>query len=273
MPIVPLLLWSFALIAPLAVVGLARGRLRTNAILLALLGILLANLLFAAAARYRFPALPFLCVAAGCALVTPWRKRDCALLAGTLLLFWPNWSGVQLTLPGDGLVQEGQLELERERTSEAGRRALEAAVELGDDPRAAYLLALCHEHRWQVTGDPDDLERSLRNYQLALERELDFPQAAENRVALLMRAKRVTEARAEALALLEQVPRAALLHLNLSTMLADEGAAAEARRHAALGHQGMALRALSQNDVASARQHAARARDLGVKDSRLDTAR
>ncbi len=167
------------------------------------------------------------------------------------------------------MVQEGFLHLEGDRTSEAGRRALEQAVEEGDDPRASYMLALCHERRWQTSDESGDLESALREYRRALEREPDFPEAAENLIGLLLRARRKAEARSEAVTQLERIPRAGLVHLNLAGLLKAEGATSEAREHAALGYQFVALRALSQNERELARSPARRALALGVKDARL----
>ncbi len=267
MPPAKLLLWSFALIAPLALVGLCRRR--PTVLWLAVAGVLAANVLFATCARYRFPALPFLCAAAGIAVASTRSRRELWWLGGALLCTAPNWTGVRLVLPGDGWVQEGFLAMQRDRTSDEALATLEEANRLGDDARGAYLLGLCHERRWQAGGGAE-LERALKGYRRALRIEPDYPEAAENLVAALLRAGRVPEARTTAIEWLERIPRAGFLELNLAGILEAEGDAAGAREHAARGHRMMALRSLSQNELESARLHATEARKLGVVDRHLD---
>lgn len=270
MPLEPVLLWSFFVIGPLALVGLLRRR--ATPLTLAILGVFAANVLFATCARYRFPALPFCCAAAGLALSVRWTRRDLALLGGALLLAAPNWSGTRLVQPGDGGVQEGYLLLSDGSATDEALRVLEEATRVGDDPRAAYLLGLCHERRWRASGDERELESALAAYRDALRRDPDYPEAAENLVAALLRAGRTAEARATALEWLERIPRAGLLHLNLAGILESEGKAGEAREHAAEGHRLMALRSLSQNELESARRHADAARAFGIQDRRLESA-
>ena len=268
MPPAKLLLWSFALIAPLALVGLCRRR--PTILWLAIAGVLAANVLFATCARYRFPALPFLCAAAGIAVASSRSKRELWWLGGTLLFTAPNWTGVRLVLPGDGLVQEGFLAMQRDRTSHEALATLEEANRLGNDPRGAYLLGLCHERRWQAGGSEAELELALDGYQRALQIEPDYPEAAEDLAAALLRAGRIRDAKLTAIAWLKKIPRAGFLELNLAAIHESEGDAVRAREHAARGHLMMALRSLSQNELESARRHAAEARRLGVVDRRLD---
>jgi tetratricopeptide (TPR) repeat protein len=267
MPLAPLLLGSFALIAPLALVGLFRRRSRV--LWLAIAGVLAANVLFATSARYRFPALPFCCAAAGCALAGPRSRREVGIFATALLFAAPNWSGARLIQAGDGLVQEAYLRLDSGSLSDGTVAVLEEAVRTGEDPRAAYLLGVCRDRRWQTEPSALELEGALTAYLEALRRESDYPEAAENLVAALLRSGRVAEARSVALRWLEVIPRAGLLHLNLAGILEEQGARREAREHAARGHQLMALRALSQNARDNANRHAREARALGVEDRRL----
>ena len=265
----PALLWSFALVAPLALIGLLRHRPRT--LLGPTAGVLLATVVYLTAARYRFPALPFLCAAAGLVVARPWGRREVLWLGAALLVVWPNWFGKSLLVPGDGFVQQGRMLLERDVTSEEARVALERALEVGADPRAAYSLGFFYQTRWRAQGDEADLERAVRAYRRALELEPDFPEAAENIVAYLKLAGHVDEARAEALLWIERIPRAGYVFLSLADILAGEGETERARKHAARGHQLIALRKLSQGALDSAAQHAREARRLGVVDARLDS--
>lgn len=272
-PPAPLLLQSFALIAPLAWIGLRRRA--PPVLVLPLAALLVGNVLLVAAARYRFPALPFLCVAASlCAQGRPTR-REVIGFAGLLLVLVPNLSGRRLVTPGDGLVQEGYLLLAQEPGSPRAREVLQRAVEVGEDPRARYLLGLACEQGGLAgaaagapKGAPFDgalLDEAERWYAAALDLEPAYPEAAENRVSLALRRGQPERARALGRDLLG-VPYAGMVHLNLAELLAPGDP--ERRRLARQGHERMALRSHAQGSPA-ALAHAREALRLGSGDARV----
>ncbi len=264
-----LLLSSWALVLPLALIGLARRPPPTLA--LALLGVLLANVLLVAAARYRFPALPLACVAAGLALARRPTRGELGLgLAAAVLCAGPNLAGRRLVTPGDGLVQQAHLLLAAEADPARAVTLLERALELGTDPRAAYLLGLAHERdaRARPPGDPGGEElwsAADRAYARALELDALYPEAAENRVALALRRGELERAR-ELAREYAHLPHAGQVHLNLAQLLPP---GSEERRSAErLGHGILALRAHAQGSP-RALDHAREAARLGSRDARV----
>lgn len=266
-PPAPILLASFALVLPLALVGLVRRR--PPVLVWPLLAIALANVLLVAAARYRFPALPFLCVAAGLALTRRPTRSELSVGIAAALLCIPNLAGVRLVTSGDGLVQEGYLRLAAPGRLAEARVALERAVELGQDPRARYLLALALEREARALGPADGraadlLDQADRWYAAALALEPAYPEAAENRVALALRRGDAQRARELAHAL-SAVPYAGQVFLNLAQTLP---AGAERRAAELRGHESMALRSAAQGSP-NAALHAREARRLGSVDARV----
>lgn len=265
----PVLFASFALVLPLALVGLSRRA--PPALVLALLGVLLSNLLLVAAARYRFPALPLLCVAGGLACSRRPTRGEVGLgLAAAVLFAGPNLSGRRLVTPGDGLVQQAHLLLAAGGDPAAPRALLRRALELGADPRAAYLLGLASERQasGEARGGPaaDGLLLAAdRAYARALELDPLYPEAAENRVALALRQGELERARdlAQGYA---RLPHAGMVHLNLAQLLPP---GSEVRRAAERrGHELLALRGHAQGS-ARALDHAREAQRLGSQDARV----
>lgn len=262
-PPLPLLLLSFGLVVPFALLGTWRARGRPVLVLLPILAVLLANVLFLTSARYRFPMLPLLCVLAA-AEVIRWRRplREWAVLAALVVLANVNLGGRALLVPGDGLVQEAFHRMLRERTAPAAPALLERALELGDDPRAAFLLGLWHEH----TGAPVPAAAAFAR---ALAAFPGYAEAAENRLRALVAARGFDDAaRQFARTQMAATERAGLLCLSL----ADLDPSLTAREREALraeGHRRMALRSFAQGQWEAARRHAAAARAAGVTDERV----
>lgn len=264
-PLRDLLLCSFGLIAPLALLGLARRACWP--LFPALFGIFAVNVVWLTSARYRFPALPLLCVAAGsfvAARPSP-RAWGAALLVAIPLNV--NLAGIALTVPGDGSVQEGRMWLARERTGARTRAAYEAAFAAGSrDPRAHYERALVRE----ALGTPADLEGALADYERALELAPTYAEAAENLVALLLQRGRTAEAATRAEELTESSPYAGKVWLNLALARRALDPGADVAGLEAQGFLRLALRALAQNDRDAFERWAAEARLRGLDDARLD---
>jgi len=235
-----LLSWSWAWLAPLGLVGLAL-RPRGSA-WWPIAGVFAANVLVLTCARYRWPAAPLLVVVAAgslAALRGGWGRRGwCGLALAAVLCWWP-WTGRSWITPGDGLVQEGAVRLGRDptRRDAAALDALRAAVAAGsEDPRAFYLLGLCHEARGET-------ERALAAYDEALRYAPRFAQAAENRLRAMVEAGGFDErAREFARAAMQRIPHAGLLWLNVSR-LDPELDPAQRRELEAEGLRRMRLRA------------------------------
>lgn len=255
------LLLSFGLVAPLALASSARWR--TAPIALPILSVWAADILWITCARYRFPALPFACAAAGIWIASRPRRRDWAVAGALALLLNVNFSGKPLTVPGDGFVQEGRLWLARDRLAERSLSAFREALAAGSrDPRGRYELALALEAR-------GELEEAERRYREALELDPLYPEAAENLVALLLRAGRTEQAAREAEQLVLSSPYAGGLWLNLAAARRAEEPLADVRELEAQGFLRLSLRALAQGDLQRARRWAAEARSRGLSDARL----
>jgi tetratricopeptide (TPR) repeat protein len=260
-PLAPLMLLSFGLIAPLALASLLR--LRPLMLWLPLLGVLAVNVAWLTSARYRLPALPLACIAAGMLLAAPPRPRDWLLAALLAVPLNVNLSGVALTVPGDGLVQEGRLWMQRDRHAPRALEAYEEALAAGSqDARARYELALALEARGEVEAAED-------RYREALALDPLYPEAAENLVALMLRGGRTREAIDEAERLRETSPYAGKVWLNLAAARRRLDPDADVTRLEAEGFLRLALRALAQGDLEAARRLAAEARSRGGDDARL----
>jgi tetratricopeptide (TPR) repeat protein len=260
-PLAPLLLLSFGLVAPLALASLLR--LRPLMLWLPLLGVLAVNVAWLTSARYRLPALPLACVAAGMLLAAPPRPRDWLLAALLAVPLNVNLSGVALTVPGDGLVQEGRLWMQRDRLAPRALEAYEEALAAGSqDARACYELALALEARGEVEAAED-------RYREALALDPLYPEAAENLVALMLRGGRTREAIDEAERLRETSPYAGKVWLNLAAARRRLDPDADVTRLEAEGLHRLSLRSLAQGDLGAARRLAAEARSRGSDDARL----
>ncbi|HVS10935.1 MAG TPA: hypothetical protein VMS76_13790, partial [Planctomycetota bacterium] len=262
----PALLLSYGLVAPLALASLLRRR--RAAIGLPILGVFLVNVVWLASARYRFPALPFLCAAAGSWIALRPRASDVVLALALALFLNLDLSGRRLVIPGDGLVQEGHLLLEAERTSTRAREVLERAVQVGDDPRAEYELALAWQHAWGA-GDAGAFAKAEEHYRAALALDPLYPQAVENLIALLKQERRWAEALQLAYRAQAENPYAGGAWLGAAEIRRNLNPGEDTRALEAQGHAILALRALAMNDQDRGRMHASRARSLGSKDPRL----
>jgi Tfp pilus assembly protein PilF len=136
---------GFALVAPLALLGILSGGLarRARAALLIALGTVAAeNLLFFVTSRYRLEAVPVLCLLAGCGVAaivrSGWRRLD-RRVAAVVLLFA---AFVIVDVLGERHVDYGRAALNR---GVALRRA-------GKDPSAARAFREALRHS---PGDPD----------------------------------------------------------------------------------------------------------------------
>ncbi|MGQ0554105.1 MAG: hypothetical protein ACT4PU_12905 [Planctomycetota bacterium] len=303
--LLPLLLLSFGLVAPLALVGLWRARAQPRqraALWLPVLGVLLLNLVFLVSSRHRLPALPFLCVAAGLCLAG--RPRGGALfeiLALGVVLNLPAsvWPGALLQLgppafqPSrvDGLAQHGHMVVaEASRLTQTGqpadlarldparledaRAALAEAVNLGDDPRARYDLGLACELLADVTGNGDLLLEAEDSYRAALDMVPDYAQAGENLIRVLQTLGRADEARTLAEELCRTSPSAGGVRVQLAELLQAEAprsaeTLARIRELQIEGHRLLALRALAQGDSAAARAETLELQRLGAPDAVL----
>jgi Tetratricopeptide repeat len=256
-----LLLLSFGLVAPLALASLLKAR--PAPVWLPLLSVFAADVVWLTCARYRFPALPFACTAAGIWIAARPRPRDWIAASVCALLLNVNLSGWALTIPGDGLVQEARVWLTRDRHAERALSAGLDAVTAGSrDPRGRYELALAHEARGQV-GDAE------RCYREALELDPLYPEAAENLVALQLRAGRTAEAAAEAEALAKSSPYAGGVWLNLAAARRTLDPLSDVSDLEREGFLRLSLRALAQGDLQQARSLANEARARGCVDARL----
>jgi len=272
LPWFPLALGSWGLLFPLALA--ARRTWREPALWLPLVAVFVANVLWLTSARYRFPALPFVCVGAAAFLTTDLRspRRTVAVARAALagLVFVPVWTSQPLRFPGDGLVQEAHARMAEEPTPERARVALERALEVGADPRAAYDLALWHERSAATAPDPRAaLERAIDLYARALELDPLYAQAAENRMRCLIVAGRTDAARRFGRETIERNPYAGFAWLNLAELDRERRPPADARRLRARGHAILALRRRAQGALEAAREHAAEARRLGTDDARI----
>jgi hypothetical protein len=262
----PVLLLSYGVVAPLALASLLRRR--PAAIWLPVLGVFLVNVVWLTSARYRFPALPFLCAAAGSWIALRPRAADVALALALALPLNLDLSGWRLVVPGDGLVQEGHLLLEQDRTSPRARDVLERAVLAGDDPRAEYELALAWQYAW-AAGDPEALAKAEEHYRAALALDPLFPQAVENLIALLKQERRWAEALQLAYRAQAENPYAGGAWLAAAEIRRNLNPGEDTRALEAQGHAILALRALAMNDQDRGRMHASRAKSLGSQDPRL----
>jgi 4-amino-4-deoxy-L-arabinose transferase-like glycosyltransferase len=264
LPIAPLLLAAFGLVAPLALCGLARAPRRV--LLAPWLALFAVNVLWMTCARYRFPALPFACAAAGAFVASRPGARAWAACALLGLALNANLSGRALRVPGDGLVQEGRLELARDRSGDAVRRAYAAAFAAGSrDARAHYELALALE----AEGPARDVAGALAQYAAALALAPDYAEAAENQVALLLREARVDEARALCGARPPELAHAGKIALNLAALERERGLEERALALDREGLAALALRALAGGDMPLARRWAREAAARGARDPRI----
>ncbi|MBI5434946.1 MAG: tetratricopeptide repeat protein [Planctomycetes bacterium] len=266
----PVLAWSFALVAPLALFGLALARCsRATPIALFALAVFATDVLFASASRYRFPALPeFALLAALFVVSRPARVRWglACLVAGALAV---DWTGRARPFGGDGNVQEAQLELETDRESPRARACLLRALELGRDPRARYDLALSYEHEHRRTGSLDALQRAAALYREALELEPRYAEASGNLLRVLLALGRPDEAARVGVDLAARDPRAGTLRGNLAAAQRGLASDADVRELEREAHRIEALRAWAQRAEALAREHARAARELGSDDPRV----
>lgn len=288
----PVLSQSFALVAPLALLALlCAWRSRAAPLVAFVATFFVVAVAFAAAARYRFPALPVLVLLAawfvGSDEARVWRSRRStwiAVLVGSALLAI-DWTGRARPIPGDGLVQEAHRLFESDRLSPRARELCERALEIGRDPRARYDLALSHEYERQAAAganpaDPsprhDALVRAAELYRAALELEPRYAEASGNWLRVLLARGEVAEAVRVGRELAERDPRAGTVRGNLAVALGrvepgsgSTALAAEARRLQAEAHRIEALRAWAQHADGLAREHARAARELGADDPRL----
>ncbi len=263
-PLAVLWLSSFGWIAALALASLLRWR--PAALWVPVAGVLAVNVLWLTSARYRFPALPFSCVAAGAFVASRPGLRAWAAAALIALPLNVNLSGRALLVPGDGLVQEGRMWLARDRLAPRAAQALEQAITEGSrDPRARYELALISEAR----GEPESAEERYRE---ALELDPLYPEAAENLVALLLAQGRVQAAIEVGDELSRSSPFAGKVWLNLASARRVLDPDADVRELEAQGCLRLALRALAHGDEQAARRWAAQARARGLDDPRLPAA-
>lgn len=262
-PLAPLLLGTFGLIAPLALGGLARA---PRWVLLAPIAAVFAvNVLWMTCARYRFPALPFACAAAGAFVASRPGARALGTCALAALAFNANLSGRALRVAGDGLVQEARLELARDRAGSRVRELYAAAFAAGSlDARAHYEFALALE----AEGPGRDVAGALEHYALALGLAPDYAEAAENRVALLLREGRTAQARALCEARPPELAHAARMDLNLAGLERAAGHDARASELERAGFTALALRALAGGDVEQAARWAREAAARGAADPR-----
>jgi tetratricopeptide (TPR) repeat protein len=255
------LLLSFGLVAPLAIASLARSR--AALVWLPLLAVFAADVVWLTCARYRFPALPFACAAAGIWIGSRPRARDWIAAGLCALLLNVNLSGRNLIVPGDGLVQEGRVWLARDRLAERALSAYRDALAAGSrDARGRYELALALEAR-------AELEEAEQRYREALELDPLYPEAAENLVALMLRAGRASEAAAQAQTLAQRSPYAGGVWLNLAAARRALDPSADVRELEAEGFLRLSLRALSQGSIQQSRHLADEARTRGMEDARL----
>ncbi|MCC6406829.1 MAG: tetratricopeptide repeat protein [Planctomycetes bacterium] len=265
-----MLAWSFALVAPLTLLGLGVARRsRATPVALFALAVFVTDVLFAAASRYRFPALPELALLAALFVVSrPTRVGwglACVLAAGLAV----DWTGRARPFTGDGYVQEAQLELEADRESPRARECLRRALELGRDPRARYDLALSYEHEHRRTGSRDALERAAELYREALELEPRYAEASGNLLRVLLALGRPDEAVRVGTELAARDPRAGTLRGNLALAHRALAANADVRELEREAHRIEALRAWAQRADGLAREHARAARELGCDDPRV----
>lgn len=256
---------SLGIIAPIGLWGLARSR---RAILvLPVLALLAVNVLWMTCARYRFPALPFLCASAGILIASRPARGTWLGIFGLALALNVNLSGRLLTVPGDGLVQEARLYLARDRRDARVQQTFAAAFAAGSrDARAHYELALALE----ADGPLQDLAASERHYRLALELEPAYPEAAENLMAHLMRRGLTSQAEAFARGPGSTVPYAARLSLNLASLVLERDPSADVSALMGAGLRDLALRTLAGGDLDQAHRWAIQARQAGSDDPRLD---
>lgn len=289
--VLPLLLQSLGVLAPIALAGLLlgwrfgdRGSLRERAILAApILGMWAVNTLYLTSARYRFPALPFLCIAFGLGVASLTRRRGQVLAVLLALVLLPNLSGTSLRFPGDGEAQEAHLLLSMGGASESAASALAEARALSKDPRTRYESGLWHERTASQAGaaDPGEhIEAAMAFHRGALELEASYPQALENLMALLYRSGRTVEMVQLAKDRLEGSPYAGKARLMLAEVLGQQRGlalehfpefadAAGIRALRAEGHRILALRYLAQDQGERARPEIERARELGLDDPRF----
>jgi hypothetical protein len=270
-PLAPVLLASLGLIAPLALLGLWTQRTgpAARALGLPVAGVFLANVLWVTCARYRLPALPFLCCAAGIgAAALRTRSRLWGPALALALCLNVNGSGRALLVPWDGAAQEVHLLVRRAQAERAAGHerawaavqslaALESELAGGRDARAHYELAWACE---QLVPGADEvnswLERAERHYLRALELEPRYAEAAENLVALDVRRGRLASARERAAALYAAIPHAGKLWLSRSELERGALSAGQLEALRAQGFRRLALRDLAQGELASARQWA-----------------
>jgi tetratricopeptide (TPR) repeat protein len=238
-------------------------RTRAAPVWLPLISVFAADVVWLTCARYRFPALPFACVAAGVLIAARPAARWWISAAACALLLNVNLTGLRLTFPGDGLVQEGRIWLARDRLAERALSSyLEAVAEGSRDARGRYELALALEAR----GSTAEAEQRYRE---ALAIDPLYPEAAENLVALLLRDGRAQQAAVEAEQLAQSSPYAGGVWLNLAAARRTLDPAADVRELEAQGFLRLSLRSMSQGDLERARALAAEARSRGLDDPRI----
>jgi tetratricopeptide (TPR) repeat protein len=269
-PPAPALAWSFALIAPLALLGLVQAwRTRMWLAALVALGAFAIGIVFAAAARYRFPALPALVLLAASFVASrprPPRLAFAALLAVVLAV---DWTGRARPLACDGLVEEAHLLLAEDRRSPRARELLREALLSSRDPVARYELALASEYDQRESGSPADLERAAELYRAALELEPRYAEASGNLLRVLLALRRYDEAVRVGTELAARDPRAGTVRGNLALAKRTLDPAADVRELEREAHQVEALRAWAERALDVAREHARSARDLGSRDPRI----
>ncbi|MCK6448624.1 MAG: glycosyltransferase family 39 protein [Planctomycetes bacterium] len=165
----PLLSQSFALVAPFACLALlCARRSRAAPLVWFVVAFFAVSVAFAAAARYRFPALPALVLLAAWfvtsdeARVSRSRRATWILALGSAVLLAIDWTGRARPIAGDGLVQEAHRLFEHDRLSPRARELCERALAIGRDPRARYDLALSYEYEHQAAArshSPNDEPR------------------------------------------------------------------------------------------------------------------
>ncbi len=234
---------GFALVAPLALLGILSGGLarRTRAaLLLTLAAVAAENLLFFVTSRYRLEAVPVLCVLAGCGVAAVvrvgWRRLDRRVVA--LVILFAAFTIVDVL--GERHVDRGRAALNRGvalrrsgRNASAARAFRQALQYSPGDPDA---------HRWlgeMALGEAryarSDSVRARKareaidHFDQALAAAPDYVRVLLGKAQALERAGRLGEAEPVYRAALAADPFSADARLNYGVYLAMAGRTEEAR--------------------------------------------
>jgi len=277
MPLERLLLLSFGLIAPLALASLrrrqgdARGTRgwREGAVWLPVLGVLLVNIVTLTSSAQRFPALPFLCVAAGLWLAARPRRPEWMLAGALGVLLNVNLADRPLTWPGDGELQQGELLLAQGVVDPAAA-LLSRAAQAGRDPRAAYLLGVAIDSEVGLHGDLSLRPQAEAWHREALARYPLYPEASDALMRSLIAQGRPEEALVFGQSFIARDPWAGAARLTLAAMLVQLGDKPGTRAMLVEGNRGLALWALAHNDAPSARRCVTELLRLAARDPVLE---